>query len=155
MKTYRELEAYRADHPDAPLYACANFDGKVHLTERASRRWLYTWCGLSGVTKEHMLMFCMPLSGWTARSVSRLRGGVKKMNWESSPVILSFDIGGKDIAKSVILNWLVNTGGSNLKLLETATGLPQKLLSPLLAEMMAQRTVRLDGAVFRVASYAS
>jgi len=73
------------------------------------------------------------------------------MDWDSSPVVLSFDIGGKEIAKSIILNWLVNTGGSNLKLLETVTGLPQKLLSPLLAEMIAQRAVRLDGAVFKPA----
>jgi len=73
------------------------------------------------------------------------------MGWDSSPAVLSLDIGGKDFAKAAILSWLTNTGGSNLKLLETITGLPQKLLSPLLAEMMAQRAVRLDGAVFKPA----
>ena len=73
------------------------------------------------------------------------------MTWDDSPTVLSFDIGGKEIAKSIILNWLVNTGGSNLKLLETVTGLPQKLLSSLLADMMLDKAVRLDGAVFKPA----
>jgi len=71
------------------------------------------------------------------------------MNWKESPVVLSFDIGGKHFAKGVILSWLVNTGGSNLKLLETATGLPGKLLSSLLAEMMEEKVIRLDKIVFK------
>ena len=71
------------------------------------------------------------------------------MNWEDSLEILSYDKGGKDFAKGVILSWLVNTGGSNLKLLETATGIPQKLLSPLLADMMLEKAVRLDKIVFK------
>lgn len=63
---------------------------------------------------------------------------------------MTTDLGGKSFAKGIILGWLVNTGGSNLKLLETATGLPGKLLSPLLAEMMLERTVRLNRVVFRM-----
>ncbi|MDO9580844.1 MAG: hypothetical protein Q7J06_09820 [Bacteroidales bacterium] len=71
------------------------------------------------------------------------------MKGENSPVVLGSDIGGKQFAKGVILSWLVGTGGSNLKLLETATGLPQKVLSPLLAEMMTEKAVRLDKVVFK------
>ena len=64
-------------------------------------------------------------------------------------MVLSLDIGGKHFAKEVILNWLSGTGGLNLKMLETATGLPQKLLSPLLAEMLEERTIKLDKVVFK------
>ena len=59
------------------------------------------------------------------------------------------ELGGKHFAEGVILSWLVNTGGSNLKLLETATGLPGKLLSPLLAEMMEEEAIRLDKVMFK------
>lgn len=61
------------------------------------------------------------------------------------------ELGGKDFAKGIILSWLAKTGGSNLKLLEFVTGLPQKLLSPLLAEMIEQKAVRLDGVVVKPA----
>ena len=64
-------------------------------------------------------------------------------------LVMTGELGGKHFAKGVILAWLVHVGGSNLKLLETATGLPGKLLDPLLAEMMEEKTVRLDGAIFR------
>ena len=64
-------------------------------------------------------------------------------------LVVTSELGGKPFAKGVVLAWLVHVGGSNLKLLETATGLPSKLLSPLLAEMMEEKTVRLDGAIFR------
>lgn len=63
--------------------------------------------------------------------------------------MLVIDRGGKDYAKHVIWHWLSDTGGSNLKLMETATGLPQKLLSSLLAEMMLEKAVRLDKVVFK------
>ena len=59
------------------------------------------------------------------------------------------EIGGKRVAKSVILSWLKGCGGSNLKLLETATGLPQELLSPLLAEMMEEKAIHLDRVIFK------
>jgi len=59
--------------------------------------------------------------------------------------------GGKQFAKEVILSWLNNTGGSNLKLLETATGLPQKLLGPLLTELLEERKVKLDKVIFKPA----
>ena len=72
------------------------------------------------------------------------------MSWLDDELMCT-EVGGKDFAKAAILSWLTDTGGSNLKLLETITGLPQKLLSPLLAEMMVQRAVRLDGAVFKPA----
>jgi len=64
-------------------------------------------------------------------------------------MVLSSDTGGKHFARDVVLSWLVNTGGSNLKVLETATGLPQKLLSTLLTEMMLEKVVRLDKVVFK------
>ena len=64
-------------------------------------------------------------------------------------LVMTSELGGRHFAKGVILAWLVHACGSNLKLLETATGIPQKLLSPLLAEMMEEKTVRLDGAIFR------
>ena len=64
-------------------------------------------------------------------------------------LVMTSEIGGRHFAKGVVLAWLVHVGGSNLKLLETATGLPGKVLSPLLAEMLAERTVRLDGAIFK------
>lgn len=64
-------------------------------------------------------------------------------------LVMTSELGGRYFAKGVVLAWLVHIGGSNLKLLETATGIPQKLLSPLLAEMMEEKTVRLDGAIFR------
>jgi hypothetical protein len=63
--------------------------------------------------------------------------------------VMTGELGGRHFARGVILSWLVHSGGSGLKLLETATGIPQKLLSWLLAEMMAEKTVRLDGAIFR------
>ncbi len=68
----------------------------------------------------------------------------------NSDQVMITEPGGKHFAKGVILSWLVNTGGSNLKLLETATGLPGKLLSPLLAEMMEEKAIRLDRVVFRL-----
>ena len=64
-------------------------------------------------------------------------------------LVMASELGGRHFAKGVILAWLVHACGSNLKLLETATGIPQKLLSPLLAEMMEEKTVWLDGAIFR------
>jgi len=71
------------------------------------------------------------------------------MTWGNSPVVLSTDAGGRHFAKEIILSWLVGAGGSNLKLLETATGLPQKLLSSLLAEMVEERIIKLDKVVFK------
>ena len=63
--------------------------------------------------------------------------------------LLSFDVGGKAFCKQAILAWLEDVGGSNLKLLETVTGLPQKLLSPLLAELMLEKIVKLDKVIFK------
>ena len=57
--------------------------------------------------------------------------------------------GGREFAKQVILSWLNETGGSNAKLLETVTGLPPKILHPLLAELMEERKVKLDKVVFK------
>ena len=65
--------------------------------------------------------------------------------------MLSYDIGGKAMAKEIILAWLDETGGSTLKLLEMATGVPQKLLSPLLAEMIEEKAIKLDGVIFEPA----
>ena len=62
-------------------------------------------------------------------------------------LVMTGELGGKHFAKELILAWLVNTGGSNAKLLETVTGLPPKILHPLLAEMMEEKTVRLDGII--------
>ena len=63
--------------------------------------------------------------------------------------LLSYDIGGKCFAKELIFAWLVDNKGSNLKLLETATGLPQKILGSLLAEMIAEKAIKLDRAIFK------
>ena len=57
--------------------------------------------------------------------------------------------GGREFAKQVILNWLNETGGSNAKLLETVTGLPPKILHPLLAELMEKGEIKLDRAKFK------
>ena len=57
--------------------------------------------------------------------------------------------GGREFAKQVILKWLNETGGSNAKLLETVTGLPPKILLPLLAELMEDRRIKLDKVVFK------
>jgi len=59
------------------------------------------------------------------------------------------DCGGRDFAKVAILDWLEYVGGSNLRLLETVTGLPQKLLSVLLAELMEENRVKLDKVIFK------
>ena len=59
------------------------------------------------------------------------------------------EVGGKNFAKQTILAWLGNTGGSNAKLLETLTGLPPKVLRPLLAELVKEKKIKLAGAVFR------
>ena len=48
-------------------------------------------------------------------------------------LVMTGELGGKHFAKELILAWLVNTGGSNAKLLETVTGLPPKILHPLLS----------------------
>ena len=65
-------------------------------------------------------------------------------------MVLSLDIGGKQFAKELILSWLSETGGLNLKLLETLTGLPQKLISPLLFELMSEDRVEINRAIFSV-----
>ena len=57
--------------------------------------------------------------------------------------------GGREFAKQVILNWLNETGGSNAKLLETVTGLPPKILHPLLAELMKEGEIKLDRVIFK------
>ena len=57
--------------------------------------------------------------------------------------------GGRESAKQVILNWLSETGGSNAKLLQTATGLPWQILHPLLAELMKDKKIKLDKVVFK------
>jgi len=65
-------------------------------------------------------------------------------------MVLSLDIGGKQFAKEVILSWLSETGGLNLKLLETLTGLPQKLISPLLSELMSENIIKLERVIFKI-----
>lgn len=52
--------------------------------------------------------------------------------------------GGKDFAKLMILIWLNNTGGSNLKLLETATGLPVDMLQVLLDKLVTEGNVSYE-----------
>ena len=63
--------------------------------------------------------------------------------------MITAEIGGKRVAKGVILSWLKGCGGSNLQTLETATGLPQKLLAPLLAEMMKEKAIHRDRVIFK------
>jgi len=77
-----------------------------------------------------------------------LEGGRRQSDMNKD-LVMTGELGGRHFAKGVILAWLVHTGGSNLKLLETATGLPGKVLSSLLAEMMEEKTVRLDGVIFQ------
>ena len=59
------------------------------------------------------------------------------------------EVGGKNFAKQTILTWLGNTGGSNAKLLEIATGFPPKVLRPLLAELIREKKVRLDKLIYK------
>ena len=59
------------------------------------------------------------------------------------------EVGGKNFAKQTILAWLGNTGGSNAKLLEIATGFPPKVLRPLLAELIREKKVRLDKLIYK------
>ena len=59
------------------------------------------------------------------------------------------EVGGKNFAKQAILAWLGNTGGSNAKLLEIATGFPPKVLRPLLAELIREKKVRLDKLIYK------
>jgi len=60
------------------------------------------------------------------------------------------DHGGKDYAKELILRWLRDTGGSNLNLLEAATGLPSKITGPLLVELMEEGKIELDLVIFKL-----
>jgi len=62
------------------------------------------------------------------------------------------EAGGKVYAKSLILKWLGEVSGSNAKVLESALGLPPKILHPLLAELMAEGRVKLDKVIFKVKS---
>ena len=64
--------------------------------------------------------------------------------------MLIFDHGGKDYAKELILRWLRDTGGSNLNLVEAATGLPSKITGPLLAELMEEGKIELDMVIFKL-----
>jgi DNA-binding IclR family transcriptional regulator len=64
------------------------------------------------------------------------------MEWDSSPVALSLDVGGKDFADAIILKWLYETGASNTRLLMVATGLPVELLETLLGELVRRGYVR-------------
>ena len=59
------------------------------------------------------------------------------------------EVGGQAYAKFLILEWLRETQGSNAKLLETVTGLPPKILHPLLAELMKDKKIKLDKVVFK------
>ena len=60
------------------------------------------------------------------------------------------DHGGKDYARALIMEWLRETGGSNGNLLEVATGLPDKITGPLLAELMEEGKVELDAVIFKL-----
>jgi len=64
--------------------------------------------------------------------------------------MLVIDHGGKDYAKGLILRWLRMTGGSNANLLEVVTGLPPRLLGPLLAELMTEGDIALDKVIFKL-----
>ncbi len=64
--------------------------------------------------------------------------------------MLIIDHGGKEYAKELVLRWLRETGGSNRKLLETATGLPTKITGPLLAELIDEGKVKLDMVIFKL-----
>ena len=59
------------------------------------------------------------------------------------------EVGGKEFAKQVILEWLQETDGSNAKLLETVTGLPWQILHSLLAELMKEGEIELDRVIFK------
>lgn len=60
--------------------------------------------------------------------------------------MFSLNMGGKDFAKQFILKWLNDTGGSNLRLLEIATGLPINILKVLLNELLTEgNTVHRKG----------
>ena len=59
------------------------------------------------------------------------------------------EVGGQAYAKFLILEWLRETQGSNVKLLETVTGLPPKILHPLLAELMKEGEIKLDRVIFK------
>lgn len=49
--------------------------------------------------------------------------------------------GGKDFAKQLVLKWFGQTGGSNIKLLELATGLPVNILEALLEELNIEGSI--------------
>lgn len=52
--------------------------------------------------------------------------------------------GGKDFAKRFILAWLEQTGSSNIKLIERATGLPVNILKALLEELIADGSITYE-----------
>ena len=58
--------------------------------------------------------------------------------------ILYFEPGGKDFAKEFIVTWLKETGGSNIKFLELATGLPINILTALLNELKEEDNVTYE-----------
>jgi len=59
------------------------------------------------------------------------------------------EVGGQAYAKFLILEWLREIQGSNAKFLETVTGLPPKILHPLLAELMEKGEIKLDRVIFK------
>jgi len=59
-------------------------------------------------------------------------------------MVVYIEPGGKDFAKRVILKWLEQTGGSNIKLIERATGLPVNILGVLLKELIADGNVTYE-----------
>lgn len=52
--------------------------------------------------------------------------------------------GGKDFAKRFVLEWLEQTGGSNIKIIESATGIPVTILKALLNELMFEGYVTYE-----------
>lgn len=57
---------------------------------------------------------------------------------------ISLDVGGRDVAKYLVLKWLRGTTGSNIKLLELATGLPANILEVLLDELITEDSITYE-----------
>ena len=56
----------------------------------------------------------------------------------------SSEAGGRDFAKRFIIGWLYKTGGSNIRLLEQAIGLPVNILEVLLNELIAEGKINYE-----------
>ena len=55
-----ELVEWRKEHPNDPLYQCANVEGTVHLVDYCGLRKFGTRCGINGEPAHHVLAFLLP-----------------------------------------------------------------------------------------------